>query len=497
VKPKGTSFEKKRGPAGKTAPSASRMDFLLQRCGIRLSDTQLEQLWRYHQLLRQFDAELNLTRIHNFENMVVKLYADSILPSLQYPQLPSPLLDLGTGPGMPGIPLKIFRPDLHILLAESRQQRVDFLKTVVEALHLPGLEVIERGIAPDFDRPVAGVITRAVECIADTLARVSGCLEKDGLVLFMKGPRCDEEMERAARDFCDDYDLAEDIAYRIPHSPHRRRLVCYRRKVAARKATQTSDTPARYRIREIESESNPVFKDLKKLLTGRGVKKGGKTLVCGRRLVAEAMRCAPERCRAWIGSGNRHEPPAEAPHEMEWLQLSPQLFGQLDPFGTRTPILLYDLPEIPVWDAGNAASGCSLLIPFQDPENVGAVIRSAAAFAVARIVLLAESANPFHPKAIRASAGTALSANLYAGPSLNDLSGDLPVVALAAPGRPIANFAFPESFCLLPGMEGPGLDSRWLDNSVSIPMAENVESLNAATATAITLYEWRRQLKGE
>ena len=183
---------------------------------------------------------------------------------------------------MPGIPLKIFRPDLHILLAESRQQRVHFLKTVVEELHLPGLDVIERGIAPDFDQPVAGVITRAVEPIADTLARVSGCLEKNGLVIFMKGPRCDEEMERAARDFCDDYDLAEDIAYQIPHSPHRRRLICYRRKVAMLKATQAPDPPARYRIREIESESNPVFKDLKKLLTGRGVKKGGKTLVCGR-----------------------------------------------------------------------------------------------------------------------------------------------------------------------------------------------------------------------
>ena len=112
-----------------------------------------------------------------------------------------------------------------------------------------------------------------------------------------------------------------------------------------------------------------------------------------------------------------------------------------------------------------------------------------------RIVLLAESANPFHPKAIRASAGTVLSVNLYVGPSLKDLRGDLPVVALAASGRPIANFTFPDSFCLLPGMEGPGLDSRWLDNAVSIPMAEDVESLNAATATAITLYEWRRQRK--
>ncbi len=475
----------------KTPPGPELMAALLTRCGITLTGTQLDQLWVYHQLLRRHDEKLNLTRIRNFENMVIKLYADSMLPALKT-NLPSPLMDLGSGPGMPGIPLKILRPDLHILLAESRQQRVEFLKTVVNALHLPGLEVIERGIAPDFDRPVAGVITRAVESIAGTMQRVSGCLEKEGLLVFMKGPHCDEEVEQATQKFSDEYGLIDDVAYQIPHTPHRRRLICYRRKVAARETNVT----ARYRIREIESESNPVFKDLKKLLTGRGIKKMGKTLVCGRRLVQEALLHAPERCLAWIDNGDRHEPPADGPSKLEWLQLSPQLYGELDQFGTRTPILLFNLPAIPAWNADEAVPGCNLLIPFQDPENVGAVIRSAAAFAVERIILLAESANPFHPKAIRASAGTVLSANLFTGPSLNDLNDELPVVALAAPGRPISDFSFPKSFCLLPGMEGPGLGSRWRDHAISIPMAENVESLNAATATAIALYEWRRQPEG-
>jgi 16S rRNA G527 N7-methylase RsmG len=113
-------------------PGPEQMDALLRRCGIHLAPSQLNQLWAYHRLLRRHDAELNLTRIRNFDNMVLKLYADSILPALHAP-LPSPLLDLGTGPGMPGIPLKIFRPDLHILLAESRQSRTDFLKTAVSA----------------------------------------------------------------------------------------------------------------------------------------------------------------------------------------------------------------------------------------------------------------------------------------------------------------------------------------------------------------------------
>ncbi|GAB6904317.1 hypothetical protein JCM12296A_01510 [Desulfosarcina cetonica] len=470
-------------------PAPSLMDALLKRCGIHLSTRQLDQLWAYHQLLRQHDAELNLTRIHNFENMVIKLYADSILPALQT-ALPSPLMDLGSGPGMPGIPLKIFLPELELLLAESRRPRIDFLKMAVKELALSGIEVIERGIAPDFERPVAGVITRAVEPMADTLARVAGCLEQHGTVIFMKGPHCDDEIEAAGRALGDAYALQADIPYQIPQTPHRRRLVCYRRETQRIPVTAPQ---SRHRIHAIESEANPLFKDLKKLLGGRGIKKQGKALVCGARLVADVMDRHPAQCLAWITSGERQPPPENAPAQMDWLQLAPPLFQALDPFGTRSPILQYQVPDLPIWDpAMPLAEGCSLLIPFQDPENVGAVIRSAAAFGVDRIVLLAESANPFHPKAIRASAGTVFSVNLLSGPALEHLPEDLPVLALAASGKPLEAIAFPETFCLLAGMEGPGLPTRWQAHAVAIPMAEGVESLNAAVATAVALYEWRR-----
>lgn len=469
------------------------MDALLQGCGIRLAPSQLNQLWTYHQLLRRHDAELNLTRIRNFENMVLKLYADSILPALHAP-LPSPLLDLGSGPGMPGIPLKIFRPDLHILLAESRQNRIDFLIRATAGLGLPSLDVVTRGIAPDYDRPVAGVITRAVEPIGDTLARVAGCLVQDGRVIFMKGPRCDEEIEEAAKTFASAYALADDIPYRIPHTPHRRRLVVFRRTVKPISAGAAMQMMQKHRIRVIESESNAIFKDLKKLLGGRGVKKQGQTLVCGTRLVAEVMKQAPQRCLAWISNGSRQQPPADASGNLEWIQLAPELFQTVDIFGTKHPIVLFDIPAPAQWRPEDSRRcGCSLLVPFQDPENVGAVVRSAVAFNVDRIVLLAESANPFHPKAVRASAGTVFSARLFQGPALSEIPPDLPVIALAASGQPLAQTRFPESFCLLTGMEGPGLPSRWQADTVAIPMATGVESLNAAVATAIALYEWRRR----
>ena len=452
-------------------------------------------MWRYHQLLRRHDAELNLTRIHNFENMVIKLYADAMLPALQAP-LPSPLMDLGSGPGMPGIPLKIFRPDLDVRLAESRRPRIAFLKMVVAELALSGINVIERGIAADYDQPVAGVITRAVEPIADTLARVTGCLEKNGMVIFMKGPHCDAEIEAATGRFEDDYTLSDDIAYQIPQSPHRRRLVCYRRKSV--RTAAANPPPPRHRIHILESEANAVFKNLKKLLGGRGIKKQRKALVCGARLIADAIAKHPDRCLAWITSGERQPPPEAAPAHMNWLQMAPPLYQALDLFGTRGPILEYQVPDLPVWDpAAQRESGCSLLIPFQDPENVGAVIRSAAAFGVDRIILLAESAHPFHPKAIRASAGAVLSATLSQGPALAALPDDLAVIALAAPGKPLAETPFPDAFCLLAGMEGPGLPSRWQRHAVAIPMVGDVESLNAAVATSIALYEWRRSKRAD
>ena len=467
------------------------MDSLLQQCGIHLSKDQLTQLWDYHQLLRTYNAELNLTRIHNFANMVVKLYADSILPALEWSAWPTPLMDLGSGPGMPGIPLAIFRPDLQILLAESRKNRIEFLKVAVSRLGLAGIEVLERGIAPDFDRPVAGVITRAVEPIGDTLARVAGCLKHGGHIFFMKGPSCDEEIEAASRTFSSDYDLEADIAYRIAHTPHRRRLVIFRRTT---KPAGVNPAPQEYRIKVIESEGNAVFKELKKLHRGRGIKKQGRTLVCGRRLTDEVIATAPQRCLAWISQDDRTPPPEGAPGQMDWIQLSTALFRSLDLFGTRTPMVLYEFPTSPLWQPeADTPAGCSLLVPFQDPENVGAVIRTAVAMHVDRIILLGESANPFHPKAVRASAGTVFSAPLVQGPSLADLPADLPVIALSSTGKPIAQRPFPGSFYLLPGMEGPGLPHPWQTNAVSIPMAASVESLNAAVATAIALYEWQRR----
>src|SRR3712207_3841093 len=145
-------------------PGRAALETIMRGCGIDLDPGQYDRLWDYHRLLRAANAELNLTRIHNFENMVLKHYVDSLLV-LNFEDLPSPLVDMGSGPGLPGIPLKIARPDVAMVLAEPRGARAEFLRDACGRLGLEGVEVFAGKVGPRFGRRVGGVITRAVASI--------------------------------------------------------------------------------------------------------------------------------------------------------------------------------------------------------------------------------------------------------------------------------------------------------------------------------------------
>ncbi|MEN6438201.1 MAG: 16S rRNA (guanine(527)-N(7))-methyltransferase RsmG [Syntrophobacter sp.] len=470
-------------------PDAGQLARIFASSGITLSPVQIGQLWKYHQLLREHNQELNLTRVHNFLNMVHKLYVDSVLPG-RIMELPSPLLDLGSGAGMPGIPLKIAFPHLDVRLAETRQNRVEFLNTALRELKLGKISVVGHGINSSFDMPLNGVITRALEAIPQTLERISGCLARGGLAIFMKGPNCEDEIARAVARFAGRFKLIKDHHYGIPNSPHERRLVVFERTDSppwARKA----EFAGKDLMKTIESETNETFKNLKKLLSPRGIKKQLRALVSGPKQVIEILEQFPERCLAWISREDKSPPPDNAPSRLAWYQLAPSLFETLDLFGTASPLLLVEIEEIGKWEASEGLPyGCTLFVPFQDPENVGAVIRSAVAFGVSRIVLLSQAASPYHPKAIRASGGMVFRANLVEGPSINDLPADLPIIPLSKEGESISDFRFPTAFGLLPGIEGPGLPEQLRKTGISIPIQSGVESLNAVVATAIALFAW-------
>jgi 16S rRNA (guanine527-N7)-methyltransferase len=474
-------------------PSRAALAAILGRCGIQLDAAQLDRLWTYHGMLRAANPELNLTRIHNFESMVLKHYVDSLLV-LRFEELPSPLIDMGSGPGLPGIPLKLARPDVAMILAESRHARAEFLERVVATLGLEGIEVHAGKVGPRFPHRASGVITRAVATIPETLDRVAGVLGPGGRMLFMKGPDCDAEIADARRTHAKTFRFVADHASAIPGTPHQRRLVVYER--TEHEEPVAANVPAHSGpVREVSSEANPTFKLARELLTGRGVRKHGQAILAGAKPVGEVLKRFPDRVEAWLTGPGGPPPPAGS---LTWLRLATPLFQELDTAGTHAPLLLVKVPEMPEFSPADPwPEGCTLFIPFQDPENVGAVLRTAAAFGVARAVLLREAAHPFHPRASRA-AGTALfQVPLLRGPSIHDLDPDAaPLVTLSAEGTDLTDEPFPQRFGLVPGVEGPGLPERLRHGPARrIPIAEGVESLNAATAVAIALYEWQRTIR--
>lgn len=245
-------------------------------------------------------------------------------------------------------------------------------------------------------------------------------------------------------------------------------------------------------IKEITSRSNPEYKMFIRLLKGQGVKKHGLTLISGLKQALEVAKDFPERCEGVIsgkGALSWEGLPEGAPRYL----LSDDLFREVDMHGTGPPILLVRVARLPLWEARSRPPGCTLFIPFQDPVNVGAVIRCAAAFGVARVVLLKESAQPFHHKSIRAAGSTVLRVPLFEGPSIQQLATtEFPIITLSAGGKRLDAHTFPPSFGLLPGLEGPGLPREAAHfPALAIPMEPGVESLNAAVATGIALYVWR------
>lgn len=197
-------------------------DFACTPTHVRLS------LLKFYFLLMEEQEHSNFTRLLKLRDIAIKHFIDSMMVA-RLTKLSFPLMDLGTGPGLPGIPLKILYPNEKIILAEGVQKRVEFLKNVRERLGLQELDIVGRNINQDFHLPVQGVITRAVEDIQNTLNNVSSCLVKGGRVFFMKGPQVDTEIEMAKPFLSDRYELEQDISYTLPKTPHERRLLVYKK----------------------------------------------------------------------------------------------------------------------------------------------------------------------------------------------------------------------------------------------------------------------------
>lgn len=212
-------------------PSRARLEELLKGHGVELPSTTLDKVWQYHQILRRNNHDLDLTRLIGFETIVQRHYADCLILHKLMKELrggwPSPLVDIGTGAGFPGIMLKIASPATQVILSEPRNVRVDYLNNTIHEMGLKDISVFgHKFTSKSFTTPVMGVITRAFEPIQKTLPRLQNCLQVGGLAMFMKGPGVDEELSQPIPP---EYRLVRDFRYRIPRTTLDRAFVVFER----------------------------------------------------------------------------------------------------------------------------------------------------------------------------------------------------------------------------------------------------------------------------
>lgn len=246
------------------------------------------------------------------------------------------------------------------------------------------------------------------------------------------------------------------------------------------------------RIRSISSSQNTHVKRWVALQEARGIERFRQCLVAGRTVVRETLAQHPALCLELIHRAGTPVP-FPVPAHVKAYALTAPLFERIDLFGTGAPILVCENPPFPSADLEARSRGLEILCPLGDPANVGALIRTAAALGIERVVLLKESAHPYHPKAIRTASGTVFKMSLMQGPSIRDLPEPAAWVALDMQGESLPAFHWPKNIRLLVGEEGPGLPPIISGTRLAVPMADSVESLNAVVAAGMALYAYRVQ----
>jgi 16S rRNA (guanine527-N7)-methyltransferase len=212
------------------------MGRLFAEHGVAVRPEELERYWRYYELLKQHNRHLELTRIIGIEATVLKHFIDCLLVA-DMVELRGPVLDIGSGPGFPGAPIAIRRPELPVILAESRGKRVRFLESLVRELGLENATVHGRSVTAESDLAAGSVVTRALEVIPATLARVKDLVPPGGLCVLMKGPNCGQEITDAQETFRGVWTMREDHRYTLPETSQHRRLVVFERRDEAASET--------------------------------------------------------------------------------------------------------------------------------------------------------------------------------------------------------------------------------------------------------------------
>ena len=197
----------------------SRLEAGAQVLGLSLSANQSEQLLRFLSLLVKWNKAYNLTALEDPMEMVERHLLDS-LSVLEYLQ-GSHILDMGTGPGLPGIPLALLCPQTHFVLLDSNSKKIRFVRQAMLELRLENISPVHARVEQYLpDRPFDTLIARAFTALPRMLELTSGLRVPNGCLLAMKGAVPVVELEQLPGEM-----EVRVIPLRVPFSQAQRHMI--------------------------------------------------------------------------------------------------------------------------------------------------------------------------------------------------------------------------------------------------------------------------------
>lgn len=175
----------------------------LNQLSIDYSESQIEKLLKYYEMLIEKNKVMNLTAITEFDEVVEKHFIDSlsIVRVIDMEKVHS-IIDIGTGAGFPGIPVKIMFPHIKVTLVDSLNKRVNFLNEVIENLELRDIEAYH-GRAEDYGRDKKFrekydlSVSRAVANLASLSEYCMPFVKPDGYFISYKAGECEDEIDNS------------------------------------------------------------------------------------------------------------------------------------------------------------------------------------------------------------------------------------------------------------------------------------------------------------
>jgi 16S rRNA (guanine527-N7)-methyltransferase len=170
-----------------------RAEQLFAQNGLSLTETQFQKFSTYQEILVETNRRMNLTTITEDAEVWRKHFLDSCLP-FRFVEVPTgaAIIDVGTGAGFPGLPMRILRQDLRLTLLDSLQKRVHFLEAVCQALQMPTKCIHARaefaGKQPEFREQYDVACARAVAALPTRCEYCLPFVKVGGLFLALKGP---------------------------------------------------------------------------------------------------------------------------------------------------------------------------------------------------------------------------------------------------------------------------------------------------------------------